>query len=102
VIRVVQNNGVVESNYYGNVTTGVFNNSPNEKWRINKVQGSNFYTIVNAADGKCLDLKGSVNQNDNDVISYPCHGYPNQLWEIIPIAPGTNVLPTNYQQYCNC
>jgi hypothetical protein len=36
--------------------------------------------ITNVGDGKCLDLKESRNENDNDVINYPCHGLPNQLW----------------------
>jgi hypothetical protein len=64
IIRSVQDDRVVEAvpggpNSKGVVRSGPYNGTPNERWRIRKVDNAgnnNLYFIVNVADGKCLDV----------------------------------------------
>lgn len=76
IIRSVQDDRVLESipggqNTKGRVRLGPFNGSPNERWSIRKADSSNnLYFIVNAVDGKCLDVEGEKSGNNTNVITW--------------------------------
>jgi hypothetical protein len=50
-------------------------------WQL-KSDGSGWYTIINRASGKCLDVAGASTQDRWPIVLFDCHGQDNQKWTL--------------------
>jgi len=53
-----------------------------QKWRIEWVE-EDYYRLVNAYSGKCLDLEKWSHENGGDVQQWACHDGKNQQWRFV-------------------
>jgi class 3 adenylate cyclase len=59
-----------------------------------------YYYIVNKASGKVLDLKQSSNEDNAEIILYPCQKTDNQVWEFAKEKNNVYSIRNKYSGKC--